>query len=75
MKGEGERCLTSSQPVWLPPGEVTRECIVLQADGMAVSSYFSFFFMVAFKYRQCKKVIERIVSASRLCVTCFLFAL
>ncbi|KAL8614249.1 hypothetical protein ACOMHN_026466 [Nucella lapillus] len=43
---------------------------LVEADGMAVSSYFSFFFMVAFKYRQCKKVIERIDWIGRLIREC-----
>ncbi|XP_059170627.1 uncharacterized protein LOC131952123 [Physella acuta] len=30
-----------------------------EADGMAVSAYFTFFFMVAFKYRQCEHVAAK----------------
>ncbi|PVD34056.1 hypothetical protein C0Q70_05318 [Pomacea canaliculata] len=31
-----------------------------EADSMALCAYFAFFFMVAFKYRQCRMVVERI---------------
>ncbi|XP_076450581.1 uncharacterized protein LOC143286742 [Babylonia areolata] len=43
---------------------------LVEADGMAASSYFAFFFMVAFKYRQCKKVVERIDWIGRLIREC-----
>lgn len=33
---------------------------LVEADVVGVSAYFAYFFMVAFKYRQCKKVIEQI---------------
>ncbi|KAH9518692.1 hypothetical protein Btru_005995 [Bulinus truncatus] len=38
----------------------------LQADGMAVVSYFTFFFMVAFKYRQCQIVTSRMNELEKL---------
>ncbi|KAK7491465.1 hypothetical protein BaRGS_00017294 [Batillaria attramentaria] len=43
---------------------------LVEADGMAVSAYFAFFFMVAFKYRQCKKITERIDWIGRLIREC-----
>ncbi|GFO50623.1 ankyrin-3 [Plakobranchus ocellatus] len=43
---------------------------LVEADGMAVASYFTFFFMVAYKYRQCKIVVERIDWIGRLIREC-----
>lgn len=42
----------------------------LQADAMAVCSYFCFFFMMAYKFRQCRAVVNRFVS----CITYSMFA-
>uniref|UniRef100_K1PBN7 Uncharacterized protein n=1 Tax=Magallana gigas TaxID=29159 RepID=K1PBN7_MAGGI len=43
---------------------------LVEADAMAVCSYFCFFFMMAYKFRQCRAVVNRFVS----CITCFIFA-
>ncbi|XP_005093507.2 uncharacterized protein LOC101862335 [Aplysia californica] len=43
---------------------------LVEADGMAVASYFTFFFMVAYKYRQCQIVVERIDWIGRLIREC-----
>ncbi|KAH9518688.1 hypothetical protein Btru_005988 [Bulinus truncatus] len=39
---------------------------LVEADGMAVVSYFTFFFMVAFKYRQCQIVTSRMDELEKL---------
>ena len=35
---------------------------LVEGDTLAVSAYFCYFFMIAYKYRQAKAVVDRIVS-------------
>ncbi|KAI8781208.1 hypothetical protein BgiBS90_018559 [Biomphalaria glabrata] len=40
---------------------------LVEADGMAIASYFTFFFMVAFKYRQCHIVAKMVDKIEKMC--------